>query len=692
MRAAIERMRLAPVMFELGARPHPPRELYRSYLEQSDVFVGIYAESYGWVAPDEQVSGLEDEYNLAPRDDAQAHLHQGKRPPRRAAQELIARIQTDDTAAYLPFDDGRRSRASGWPTTSRPSSPSASTSPRRASARRRRRRPHPSSPGSRRPTRRRSGASEDLAQVRRAARNAARTGREPRRPGRHRQEPPRDRGRRTPPRTSSPTEHTSCSSRGCSSTGLLLPTIAYVLGIRDTGEAGSRSASRAPSKAGGADRPRQLRADRGCRPHARAAVHGRARLATLPRDQPGRAAHPRRARLRGRAPADTRGRRPVERRARAPLAGRRSCSSTAPRRSSRSFDSHRRERRRRRRHLPAARRPAAGDRTRRREGPRCSLRTGIAQRLEHSLPLLTAAVRDLPERHRTMRATIDWSVGPAARRRSATCSRISACSPRDSPSRPSRRSGAGASWDGHGPGRAVATLVDASLVKQTEIDGRSTFSLLAIVREYAIGRLEDAAKPIVMRIAHADYYVGLVARRRARACAGRPDRCGRAARARAAEPPRGRAPPRLHGPARRRRRLRLEPPRLLVDLGILQPRCGCGCSSCSRRSSRSRSTPAPPRCSSRCGARCGSVRPPGRRRPRRVRAALHRERRRGCRGHGAGRTRDDAPAVPRPRCGRGRSRAERSRGRSSTSSATGGRSRSPKWPSGYSRWCDGADR
>ena len=29
-------------MFELGARPHPPRELYRAYLEQSDVFVGIY--------------------------------------------------------------------------------------------------------------------------------------------------------------------------------------------------------------------------------------------------------------------------------------------------------------------------------------------------------------------------------------------------------------------------------------------------------------------------------------------------------------------------------------------------------------------------------------------------------------------------------------------------------------------------
>ena len=29
-------------MFELGARPHPPRDLYRAYLDQSDIFVGLY--------------------------------------------------------------------------------------------------------------------------------------------------------------------------------------------------------------------------------------------------------------------------------------------------------------------------------------------------------------------------------------------------------------------------------------------------------------------------------------------------------------------------------------------------------------------------------------------------------------------------------------------------------------------------
>jgi hypothetical protein len=60
-RDAVTGLRLVPVMFELGARPYPPRPVYRAYLAQSQVFVGIYWQSYGWVAPGEEVSGLEDE-------------------------------------------------------------------------------------------------------------------------------------------------------------------------------------------------------------------------------------------------------------------------------------------------------------------------------------------------------------------------------------------------------------------------------------------------------------------------------------------------------------------------------------------------------------------------------------------------------------------------------------------------------
>lgn len=91
-------------MFELGARPHPPRELYRAYLDQSDVFVGLYWERYGWVAPEEQVSGLEDEYNLAPA--TLPRLMYIKEPsdarePR--LDELLNRIRNDDMASFKYF-------------------------------------------------------------------------------------------------------------------------------------------------------------------------------------------------------------------------------------------------------------------------------------------------------------------------------------------------------------------------------------------------------------------------------------------------------------------------------------------------------------------------------------------------------------------------------------------------------------
>jgi Domain of unknown function (DUF4062) len=58
-RSALERLRLIPVLFELGARPYPPRDLYLAYLRQSDVFIGIYGQQYGWIAPDQEISGSE---------------------------------------------------------------------------------------------------------------------------------------------------------------------------------------------------------------------------------------------------------------------------------------------------------------------------------------------------------------------------------------------------------------------------------------------------------------------------------------------------------------------------------------------------------------------------------------------------------------------------------------------------------
>src|SRR5262245_55552628 len=62
---AISTLRLTPVLFELGARPHSPRELYRAYLTQSDVFIGLYWQSYGRVGAGMRVSGIEEEFELS---------------------------------------------------------------------------------------------------------------------------------------------------------------------------------------------------------------------------------------------------------------------------------------------------------------------------------------------------------------------------------------------------------------------------------------------------------------------------------------------------------------------------------------------------------------------------------------------------------------------------------------------------
>jgi predicted ATPase len=104
---AIESLRLAPVMFELGARPHPPQELYRAYLAQSDIFIGIYWQRYGWVGPGMDISGLEDEFRLSGSLPRLIYL---KTPapdlePQLAA--MIAQLQSEATASYRTFTTPR---------------------------------------------------------------------------------------------------------------------------------------------------------------------------------------------------------------------------------------------------------------------------------------------------------------------------------------------------------------------------------------------------------------------------------------------------------------------------------------------------------------------------------------------------------------------------------------------------------
>jgi len=90
-------------MFEAGARPYSPAEVYRAYLAQSDVFIGLYWQQYGKPAPGAQVSGLEEEFELSgglPRL-LYVKAPAPEREPRLA--DLLARIRAESSVSYRYF-------------------------------------------------------------------------------------------------------------------------------------------------------------------------------------------------------------------------------------------------------------------------------------------------------------------------------------------------------------------------------------------------------------------------------------------------------------------------------------------------------------------------------------------------------------------------------------------------------------
>ncbi len=100
---AVSALRLTPVMFEYGARPYPPAEVYRAYLAQSDVFIGLYWQRYGQPAPGANVSGLEEEFGLS--GDLPRLLYvKGPAPDREPRlADLLAHITEEASASYRHF-------------------------------------------------------------------------------------------------------------------------------------------------------------------------------------------------------------------------------------------------------------------------------------------------------------------------------------------------------------------------------------------------------------------------------------------------------------------------------------------------------------------------------------------------------------------------------------------------------------
>ena len=101
---AVRTLRLNPVMFELGGRPHPAPDQYRAGLAESEIFVGIYWQSYGWVAPDMAISGIDDEHALGAGRPRLIYVKEPapNRDPR--LERLLDRIRSDGTTSYRQFE------------------------------------------------------------------------------------------------------------------------------------------------------------------------------------------------------------------------------------------------------------------------------------------------------------------------------------------------------------------------------------------------------------------------------------------------------------------------------------------------------------------------------------------------------------------------------------------------------------
>ncbi len=125
----------------------------------------------------------------------------------------------------------------------------------------------------------------------------------------------------------------------------------------------------------------------------------------------------------------------------------------------------------------------------------------LLARLDQRFSLLTGGARDLPERQRTLRNTLDWSFGLLSPGEQELFGRL----------------GVFAGSFGLPAAEAVedepvmdtlSALVDCSLVRAQTGSGEPRFALLETIREYALDRLREGGDWTGAHDRHAGYFVG----------------------------------------------------------------------------------------------------------------------------------------------------------------------------------------
>jgi predicted ATPase/DNA-binding CsgD family transcriptional regulator len=137
-----------------------------------------------------------------------------------------------------------------------------------------------------------------------------------------------------------------------------------------------------------------------------------------------------------------------------------------------------------------------------------SLRALLA-RLEHRLQLLTGGARDLPERHQTLRNTIQWSYDLLSQQEQRLFRRLAVfvggCTLEAAEALCSMLGDGGTSVL-----EGVASLLDKSLLQRMEQrHGEPLLMMLETLREYGLEALAANEELETIRQAHATYYLGL---------------------------------------------------------------------------------------------------------------------------------------------------------------------------------------
>ena len=120
----------------------------------------------------------------------------------------------------------------------------------------------------------------------------------------------------------------------------------------------------------------------------------------------------------------------------------------------------------------------------------------ILDRLDRALPFLTGGAHDLPERQRTLQATIAWSHDLLGERELICFRRLAVF--RGGFALDAAEAVAGADLDD------LTTLVDESLLKPI---GDDRFLMLETLREFALNQLEEAGERDEVAMCHAHFYV-----------------------------------------------------------------------------------------------------------------------------------------------------------------------------------------